>query len=260
MPQESDEPIQHLLIALDVSPSMRLQDAGPTHKQSRMSRVSDLTMSLFSRVSVRNYRTSVLAVYNGAKPVVVDTRDMGVIRNIMEDLPMHFAFKSGQTDLFSGLEEIVKIARPWNPRSTTVLIFTDGDTIPATGMPTMPASVQNVFVIGVGDTKSGTFIDGHQSRQDASTLRQLAVRLNGDYHDGNKKHIPTSLVQQIGGGQGQSDIEKLTRREYAILAAVLGGFTYAFLPLLLHWVGTTWRPGVRRKTRNHSGEIVCEPS
>ena len=32
-----------------------------------------------------------------------------MVRNILEDLPMQYAFKAGPTDLFSGLEEAVKI-------------------------------------------------------------------------------------------------------------------------------------------------------
>ena len=43
----------------------------------------------------------------------------------------------------------------------------------------MPASVAGVLVVGVGDPQAGMFIDGHQSRQDVSTLRQIAARLRG---------------------------------------------------------------------------------
>jgi hypothetical protein len=45
---------------------------------------------------------SVVAVYNGAKPVVIDTKDFEVMRNILGDLPMHHAFRSGKTKLFDG--------------------------------------------------------------------------------------------------------------------------------------------------------------
>ena len=245
--EDPEDPPKHLLIALDVSPSMRLEDAGPTGEQSRMGRAADLVDSLFSRIQIGKQRISVVAVYNGAKPVVVDTRDMGVIHNILGDLPMNYAFEAGRTDLFSGLEEVVKLSHPWEPHSTTLLVLSDGDTIPATGMPKMPASVETVLVVGVGDSTNGSFIDGHQSRQDASTLRQLAVRLGGDYHNGNKKHLPTALLEPIGGGRGRGRIEQLTRREYAIISVAVGGFLYAFLPLLLHHFGTAWRPGVLRR-------------
>ena len=126
---------RHLVLVLDVSPSMRLADAGPTGKQSRRSRASDLLKSFFARSPIEIYKTSVVAVYTGAKPVVENTTDMEVVRNVLEDLPLEYAFKAGPTDLFTGLEEAARVARPWQPHSTTVVVLSDGDTVPATGMP-----------------------------------------------------------------------------------------------------------------------------
>lgn len=237
--------LRHLLLVLDVSPSMELKDAGTDREQTRRQRAKDLLESFFQRVPVDLYRTSVIACYNGAKPVVVDTRDVEVVRNILDDLPLAYAFPVGKTDLFSGLAEAAKTARSWEPHSTTLLVVTDGDTVPATGMPKLPVSIAHVVICGVGDTRSGSFIDGQQSRQDASTLRQIAVRLGGVYHNGNEKHLSTSLLQSIAAGDRQSALAMLTLREYALLACGLGGAAYALLPLLLHFVGTHWRPGVR---------------
>jgi Ca-activated chloride channel family protein len=155
---------QHVLIVLDVSPSMRLQDAGPDGKQGRMERASDVLESFFRRVAIQQYRLSVVAFYTGAKPVVVDTTDIDVVRNILSDLPMHYAFTVGETDIFAGLKEAANIAHPWKPRSTTVILVSDGETVSSTGIPKMPASVANVLVIGVGDPVTGKFIDGQQSR------------------------------------------------------------------------------------------------
>ncbi|HEY1068394.1 MAG TPA: vWA domain-containing protein, partial [Pirellulales bacterium] len=155
---------KHLLLVLDVSPSMRLQDAGPTGKQSRTQRASDLLQSFFSRVSIDLYRTSVIAVFTEAKPVVVATSDMEVVKNILDDLPMQYAFKPGPTDLFSALEVAAETAHDWRPNSATLVIVSDGDTIPASGMPKLPASIAHTLVVGVGDVKAGKFIDGHQSR------------------------------------------------------------------------------------------------
>jgi hypothetical protein len=42
--------------------------------------------------------------------------------------------------------------------------------------------------------------------------------------------------------------EQLTRREYALLACGLGGTVLALLPMLLHYWGTRWRPGVHAAT------------
>jgi Ca-activated chloride channel family protein len=171
------EDYRHVILVLDVSPSMRLQDGGPDRDQSRMQRASDVMESFFKRVAIQQYKMSVVAVYSSAKPVVVETNDVDVVRNILNDLPMHYAFPVGKTDLFSGLEEAAKLAKGWQPRSATVIVISDGDTVPATGMPKMPASVSNVVVVGIGDPVTGQFIDGRQSRQDTATLRQIAVRL-----------------------------------------------------------------------------------
>ena len=47
---------KHVLIVLDVSPSMRLKDAGPEGEQSRMQRASDVLESFFRRVAIQQYR------------------------------------------------------------------------------------------------------------------------------------------------------------------------------------------------------------
>ena len=239
--------MKHAVLVLDVSPSMRLQDAGPSAIQSRMQRASDVMESFFKRVAIQQYRLSVVAVYNGAIPVVVDTNDVDVVRNILSDLPMHYAFVAGKTNIFSGLEEAARIARPWKPRSATVILVSDGDTVPATGMPKMPASVGNVVVVGVGDPVTGGFIDGRQSRQDTSTLRQIAVRLGGTFHNGNENHLSTSLLNKLTKTGATSKLEQLTRREYALISCGLGAMICAFLPLLLHYFGTRWNPGVPRQ-------------
>jgi Ca-activated chloride channel family protein len=93
---------RHALLVLDVSPSMRLVDAGPTKTESRIRRARDLMESFFDRVPIEEFRISVIAVYNGAKPVVVDTKDFDVVRNILGDLPMHWAFPAGKTKLSTG--------------------------------------------------------------------------------------------------------------------------------------------------------------
>ena len=241
---------KHVVLVLDVSPSMRLEDAGPKRDASRMKRAREVMQSFFKRVPLEQYRISVVAVYNGAKPVVIDTTDVDVVENILGDLPMHHAFQVGKTDIFSGLDEAAKIARPWNPRSTTVILVSDGDTVPATGMPKMPASVGHVLIVGVGDPVTGKFIDGRQSRQDTSTLRQVAVRLGGTYHNGNEKHLSTDLLKQITMSNAESPLDRLTRREYALAACGLSAAALALLPVFLHFAGTRWRPGVTARRPN----------
>lgn len=237
--------IRHIVIVLDVSPSMKLQDAGAEGTLSRSRRGYDLMESFFKRVSVDQYRLSLIATYTGAKPVVVDTKDADVVRNFLNGMDMYTAFESGQTQLFSGLIEAAKIAEKWKPNTTTIVLISDGDTVPATGMPKMPRSVDGILVVGVGDSKTGKFIDGRQSKQDVSTLRQIAMRLGGTYFDGNEKHLPTDVLMDLTDVENEDPFDKLTKREYALAAVCLGGLLIAGLPVLLRIAGTRWRPGPR---------------
>ena len=235
---------KHLVILLDVSPSMRLEDSGPKKEQSRMKRASVVMQSFFDRVPIEQYRISVIAFYSGAIPVVIDTTDMDVVNNIFNDLPMHYAFEAGKTDIFSGIQHAADISRTWNPKSAVLVLISDGDTVPATGMPKLPAAVSDVMVVGVGDPQVGKFIDGHQSRQDTSTLRQISVRLGGHFHNANEKHLPTAILDELVQATASSEVEKLSRREYALLASGCGAAILALLPLLLHFFGSWWKPGV----------------
>mgnify|MGYP001574708544 CR=1 FL=1 len=47
------------------------------------------------------------------------------------------------------------------------------------------------------------------------------------------------------GLEEESVFEKLTRREYALIACATGALVLALLPLLLHFFGTRWRPGTQ---------------
>lgn len=235
---------RHLVLVVDVSPSMHLKDAGPEGDRTRRQRASDVLESLFNRVPMRQFKVSFVAVYTDAKPLLEDSKDLEVVRHIMEKMPMWHAFKSGKTDLMAGIRQAFKMAKPWNPRSTHVLVLTDGDTVPATGMPKLPASVEQLLVVGVGDPNSGTFIHDHQSRQDVNTLRQVANRLRGVFHNGNQKHLTAQLVSRFAQEQDQRKAAEWTRREWALLACVLGSSLLAIVPLLLHYFGTSFVGGV----------------
>jgi Ca-activated chloride channel family protein len=237
---------RHLLLVLDVSRSMSAEDAGPGGKQKRAERAADLIQSFFERVQAERYKTTIVAVASSAKPVVVDTTDREVIRNILTELPMRHAFKAGETNMFAGLEEAAKIAKPWAPGSAVMMVVTDGDTVPATGMPKMPVSIgNNVVMVGVGNPNVGKAFGGHMSRQDVSTLRQVATRLNGTYHDGNEKHLTTEMVSKIDEKAAPKGGDRWTPREYALLCIGTGAGVLALLPALLVLVGTRWEPGRR---------------
>jgi Ca-activated chloride channel family protein len=236
---------RHLIIALDVSPSMRLADAGPDGKQSRAARASDVLMSLLQRVATDQVRVSIVAFYTGAKAVVVDTFDMEVVKNCLNDLPLDIAFNVGKTELLEGVRQSADLAKSWQPDSTTLVIVSDGDTIPDTGMPQLPRSILNTLVVGIGDSLTGKFIDGHQSRQDAPTLRQLAGRLRGDYFDANRKHLPSASLMALAHSLPLRDTRDRGLREAALACLGFGGFTLALLPVALAFAGSAWQAGKR---------------
>jgi Ca-activated chloride channel family protein len=182
--------------------------------------------------------------------VVEDTRDLEVVRHLMSQVDMRYAFKAGSTRLFDGIAEAARIAKPWRVGSALLVIISDGDTVPATGMPQLPPSIGGSLVIGVGDHLAGKFIAGHQSRQDESTLRQVATRLNGEFHNGNKRHVPSDVLASAAADARRPLIEQLTLREYALLAIAVASVLLALLPILLHAFGSRWQPAA--SVRGHA--------
>ena len=250
---------EHLLVVLDVSPSMKIKDAGPDGKQSRMQRARSVLDSVFARISTDRLHTTVVAVYNGAKPVVEQTRDLEVLHNLMEDLPMHHAFPSGKTKLLDGLAEAARLAKPWPRQSTTLMLVSDGDSVSPTGMPVMPASIGGVLVVGVGDPGKGTFISGHNSRQDGTTLRQIATRLGGAYHDANSKFVPTATLGRLGSLTMDKSPRAADLRELAMACVARGSWVLAALPVLLHFAGSRWNPGPRPEIRSFPFRAKSDP-
>jgi len=236
--------IQHVVIVLDVSPSMKLEDAGKGGSLSRRRQAFKLMESFFKRVPMDQMRLSLIAVYNGAKPVVVDTRDADVVRNFLDGVDMYTAFDSGKTHLFDGLELAAEISEDWRRESTTIILLSDGDTVPAKGMPQMPKSVKGILVVGVGNPVTGTFLDGKNSKQDSSTLRQIALRLGGNYHNGNEKNLPGETIAHLTSVENESPFKRLTRREYALATLAISTIILALLPVMLVRFGTRWQPGI----------------
>ncbi len=236
---------KHLVLIVDVSPSMHLKDAGVDGDLTRRKRASDVLESVFNRIPMRGFKTTVIGVYTDAKPIIEDSKDHEVVRHILEELPMYHAYKPGKTKLMDGISMAAKISKRWNPNSTYIVLLTDGDTVPPTGMPKLPASVAEFVVVGVGDPHTGKFIDGHMSRQDQNTLRQISNRLSGYYHDGNQKHLPADVIARLNRTKDKKGIENWTRREWALASILLGTTIFAFLPILLNYFGTFYRPGVR---------------
>jgi len=247
---------RHLVLVLDVSPSMQLKDAGPERSQTRSRRASDLVMSLLQRIALDQVRVSVVAFYTGAKRVVVDCMDAEVVRNILDDLPLEIAFDAGRTSLMEGVHEAGQLAKPWPKGSATLLVVSDGDVTPDRGLTPLPAAYGHTLVVGVGDAAGGKFIDGHQSRQNAGALRQLAARLRGTYHDGNDRHLPSAALQALARVMPMRDASGLGRRHAALAACATGAATLELLPVALALAGSRWQPASRLRMSSTAARPV----
>lgn len=235
------EKVQHLILVLDVSPSMYLKDAGPDGKMSRVKRASTIVKSIFSRLSQDYLHLSIIATYNGALPVVKDTRDLELINTMLDGGSMFFAFKPGKTKLFDGIQVACDMAKKWQNDSTTILMISDGETIPSSGMPVLPGSISDVLIVGVGDAAEGKFINGEHSRQDVPALKQIANRLGGTYHDANRKHVPSETLRRLSSLSTDETKQVWTIREFALISITVATSILALLPLLLYHLGSRWK-------------------
>jgi Ca-activated chloride channel family protein len=222
----------HLLLLLDVSPSMQLQDAGAQDpKISRAQRAGEVVQAVLDRLDMESTRITIVAFYTDALPVVRDTFDKEVVRNALDGLPMYVAFEPGPTDLRKGLEQAWDIARKWPPDSATLLIVTDGD-VTATHTESTPASIADTIIVGLGDPVRGMIVNGHSSRQDTASLKRVAMQLGGIYHDGNAKHIPSQVIRDLTMVAPRIGAH-WSLRDLAIALAALGlGALSAAAPLL----------------------------
>lgn len=238
----SEKTSRRVLVVLDVSPSMQAKDAGPDlEKVTRAKWAGTLVRSILDRLDMKETRLSVVAFYTGALPILTDTFDKQVVANLLDGLPMEMAFKPGGTDATAGLELAFEMAKPWGRRSATLVFVGDGDLERAPKMDQIPASIADSIVIGVGDTDRASTIGGHSSRQDSWTLKQLAARLGGRYHEGNRRHLPTSILDSLSM-VAPNQRAPLGERDLALWAIGTGASALAFLGPALILLGVPRAP------------------
>ena len=225
---------QRLLIALDVSPSMRLRDAGPSGQQTRADRARDLLRKLLAQAGGRPLRVGIIAFHSTALPVLSGSDDRDVVANVLDDLPLEHAFASGKTRMYEALACAERLARAWPPGSTSLLLLSDGDTLPAETPPSLPRAISSCAILGLGDSQRGTFIDDHASRQEAGELRRLATLLHGSYHDVNRHELPPELLGRV---LPAAPVAGPDRRTLALVVAACAAAVLALLPLFLRLAG-----------------------
>jgi Ca-activated chloride channel family protein len=238
-PEDRRQDRQHLVFVADLSPSMQLPDAGPGRDLRRSQRMRDVVDAILQRVDGDVVYT-VIGFYTDAMPVIVDAEDAELVRNAFDGLPIWYGMKAGKTDLGTGVRKSLEHLRDYPPGDTTMFVCTDGDTIELGAIAKSPQAVRDVYVLGVGDPRQGTFIDGHLSRQDPAVLRTLAGRLGGRYLDVNEKHVPTLTLGALASGieTGKHRFELV---DLAIVVLAAAAAVHALIPVLLEYFGSDWR-------------------
>jgi Ca-activated chloride channel family protein len=241
---------KHLLIAFDVSPSMHLEDAGPDRSdQSRSVWAGELVQGVLDRLDPATTRISMMAFYTTAMPIFRETYDKEVVSNALDGLPLYAAFEPGPTRLQEGVVAALDMAKAWMPGSATLLVVSDGDTLTSSAPPRLPPAIADVIVIGVGDPHRPQTVGGHASRQDTTSLKQLATRLGGVYHQGNTKHLPSAVLDGLTMIQPRL-ASAAGLRELALLTAACGATALALIGPALALLGM---PRRRRAVASRAG-------
>lgn len=231
---------EQALFILDYSPSMTLVDAGPRGDISRKERMKQVMLSLLDRMG-KHVRYSAACFYTRSYPVVQKAFDKEIIRNVLNDLPVEYAMEQGKTDLGGSVNAALKMIEGHPPRSTTVFICTDGDSIDLPDILPPPASVRALFVLGVGNTMQGMTFDGHVSRQESAQLDRLAGHLRGKYVDVNDRQVSSLDIGHLCREDGFSAERAWTRHGAALFVFAALSALYAAHPLFLEFLGSDWR-------------------
>ena len=235
---------RHLMVLIDVSPSMEMKDAGESHTDTRRDRAAALLKSVMERAASEQVKITMACFYSDAMLLVKECSDREVIWNFADKMPLHIAFKPGKTDLVKSLNSAGEMVKDFPRKSTTMLVLTDGDTVPDSGLKPMPSAVAQLVFAGVGEATRGTFIDGHLSRQDNAALSQLARRLGGQYHNGNVKQVPSEMLRHLTAPDERTEKFQISLRTLAIIVLAVGASLLCLLPLLLENFGSAWKPVV----------------
>ncbi len=248
--------VRHLMVLLDVSPSMLLEDAGESRKQTRMARANEVLKSVLDRIPGDGVRFSAAGFYTETRMLVDDCRDRELILHLAGGTPFHITYKPGKTDFLKCLNQAGALMKEWERKSTTLLVISDGDSAPPTGLDSMPSAVSDVIFAGVGDSSRGVFIDGHLSRQDTGNMSQLARRLHGTWYDCNVRQLPSTALDRLNAPDSGTSHWRTDRRVLALIVLGVSTGLLCLLPLLLEYLGSAWRfPVVNKVSTPNPGMV-----
>ena len=232
---------RHLVVMLDVSPSMLLTDAGESGEMTRNARAAELLKSVLDQLPDEHVSLTALGFYTEARMLVERCRDRELLLHLASGTPFHITYKPGKTDILASVNEAGKLIKDLPRKSATLLILSDGDSLPPTGLQPLPPAVAQAVVIGVGDPARGSFIDGHQSRQDTANLGQLARRLGARYYDCNFRPLPREALESLTAEPSVGSKWRVDRRMAALLLLAGSTSMLVLIPLFLDAFGSPWR-------------------
>jgi len=243
---------EQLVLLLDYSPSMLLEDSGDDGLTARRDRMADVVSAVLDRTGP-HVRYTLICFYTRPLPVVHSAFDKAIVRNVLNDLPIERAMSAGKTDLGAAVATAIDVARGFEDGSTTLLVATDGDTTNPPAVAALPDAFKDALVLGVGDTKVGQPIDGHLSRQDEDLLQQLAADLDGQYLNVNQQHVPSAAITHLLSSPSAPIRTGWTTERIAYTLFITLAALYALLPVLQEYFGSGWRPVGRAKAQVQHG-------
>jgi Zn-dependent alcohol dehydrogenase len=231
---------EQLVLLIDVSPSMSIKDAGKTGELTRRERIGDVVSSLLDRMG-RQVRYTVICFYTKSVHIAKMAHDKLIVKNVFNDLPVEITMKPGKTDLGAAVKDTLDFINDYSKGSVTLMICTDGDTVPATVAISKTDSIGNALVLGVGNVKRGTPIDNHISRQDSIVLNRLSQQLHGNYLNVNTKNIPSAVIADLCDSGTLAAASKIGKTRLYTIWLVLFSAVYAFMPVALEFLGSDWK-------------------
>lgn len=250
MRYDSDDDTEQVVLLLDYSPSMLLEDSGQDGLTARRDRMNAVISSILDRTGP-HVRYTLICFYTRPLPVVQSAYDKAIIYNVLNDLPIERAMSQGKTNLGAAVSKALEITRDFEPDSTTLILATDGDTDNPPVVGDLPDAIEHTLVLGVGNTKVGLPIDGHLSRQDADLLEDLAYELDGQYLNVNEDHVSASRITHLLASPSAPTQAGWTLRRFAYVLFIALAVLYALLPLAQEYFGSSWHPRGRIKAGVH---------
>jgi hypothetical protein len=232
----SEGELDRMIVIMDASKSMNLQDAGPNAKDTRASRARELIYYLVSQAQ-RMPRTTLMAFGDATLPVVYDSKDWDVLSNVLLRQYYTTAFKSDKTNIDHAVQESVEKARDWIPRSTIAVLLTDGESEPTRKSFDVPRSIRHFLVLGVGSKEGRPIGQGLRevSRLDEENLLRVAKLVGGKYFDATREMPPVDYVHQVLPPPPPA-VPKKTRRDVPLSLFAMGVLILGLTPIALSLV------------------------